>query len=235
MGYILGQDRLPSLFHLAHIFIDSFNYHPIINAQGGGGYKTHLIASFQHFIIGFAGGSVTGFLFGIIITQSNKSLDILNTLVEFFRVIPPLLIIPFIFLVVGNSTLSIVLAPFVYSIYSVFVYTVNAVRNIERDYILLAEQFNSSNWQVLSKVVIPAITPSLVGGLKVTASISIGVVVVAEYLGGPAGIGRVINFASSYTNIDLIIVGVIWAVLFTIIIEVLFSLYLNSRLNWIDR
>jgi NitT/TauT family transport system permease protein len=112
---------------------------------------------------------------------------------------------------------------------------VNAVRNIERDYILLAEQFNSSNWQVLSKVVIPAITPSLVGGLKVTASISIGVVVVAEYLGGPAGIGRVINFASSYTNIDLIIVGVIWAVLFTIIIEVLFSLYLNSRLNWIDR
>jgi NitT/TauT family transport system permease protein len=78
----------------------------------------------------------------------------------------------------------------------------------------------------------PAILPELLGAMRVTVVTSIGIAVVVEYLAMPAGVGRVMKFAASFSRIDLLMVGIIWAVIITLFVDAIISLLSRHFLRW---
>ena len=233
VSYSIGEDKLPHLWTLAGSVIHTFFSDDIIRSQGGGqGYSWHIAATGIHFLIAFAAGGVLGLLLAIVLSQFATTLFFLNTLVELLRVIPPLLFIPFCFLLTGFNPASAVLPSLLYTCYAIFIYSLQAIRNVDRQYILLSRQLGAGRWHTVLNVLVPGMLPGLSGGVKVTAGLALGIVIVAEYLQGPYGIGSVLKFSLSFTRIELIFVGIFWSVVMAVAADMLISLIFRRLTRW---
>ncbi|KAF5429629.1 ABC-type nitrate/sulfonate/bicarbonate transport system, permease component [Candidatus Methanophagaceae archaeon] len=236
-SFAIGKDKFPHVFQIFSAIVESFSGDPIIAAQGGGGsgYSIHIIATFKNFVLGFIIGASSGFIIGIVMFQFYFFLKLFEPVIEMIRVVPPLIMIPFVLLIFGVAEISQILIICIYSAYSICIYTLNSLRNIEHNYNSLAEIYGSNKIQKIIKVQIPAIMPELVGAVRVTSAITWGIIVVGEYMGSPTGIGRILKFSISYTRIDLILVGIFWVVLMSLLVDTLIVSIFHFGLKWTDR
>lgn len=237
LALLLGKDKLPRVEHIFVAFVESINDDPIIKAQGGDdGFLPHVIITAVIFATGFVTGSITGVSVAILIIKNKILRLILEPLLEIFRVIPPLILVPFVFLFSDPSNLKTSI--FITSLYTAFpicIYSLTGFENIKKNHLFLAYFLGATSWQRLRSVELPAIMPQLVGALRITAPITLGILVVTEYLGSPEGIGRVLKFAISYTNLDLIFVGIVWIVIIALITDRVILLSFNHILRWTER
>jgi NitT/TauT family transport system permease protein/taurine transport system permease protein len=160
---------------------------------------------------------------------------LLEPALEFFRALPPLLVIPFaILLCKSNGTLECFTVA-LYSAFSMAVYTLSFVKNIAPNYQHLSKLLGASAFRRIFDVQIPAIMPELLSAFRVTAPLSLGIAVVVEYLASPAGLGRVMKFAISYARGDLIMVSVIWVICIAVAVDFLINLSFSQILKWSER
>jgi ABC-type nitrate/sulfonate/bicarbonate transport system permease component len=217
--------------------ISSFLGDPIIAAQGGGehGYLPHIVATIVNFLSGFIPGATGGFLLALAMAQYPRMLFVIEPILEFIRALPPLLVIPFALLFFQSGDALIAVTVGAYSAFSVCVYTLNALRNIPSNYLWLSKLMSAGQAFSMLTVQIPAIVPELVGGIRVTTVLGLGIAVVVEYMAAPSGIGRVMKFAVSYARVDLIMVGVVWIVLIAFVFDSLAQLAFAFTLRWTKR
>ena len=236
LSFLLGQDRFPHILKIIDTFFNSFTFNAIIDAQGGGsnGIYPHIITTFINCNIGLFLGAILGLTVGIILFEFESIREYTSIMIEFLRVIPPLIIIPILLLLFGANLITQIITVATYVGYSMFIYTINALSNIKPTYINLSKLFNISKIKKVVKIDLPASVPELIGGLRVTAAIAFGVIVVTEYLGSPTGLGRVIKFAMSYTDITLIFVCIIWVIILAIIDDIIIIYTTKYFIKWTE-
>ncbi|MBA2592140.1 MAG: ABC transporter permease subunit [Pseudomonadota bacterium] len=171
----------------------------------------HVLSTLSHLLLGAGLGGLLGSWVALLAYQSMFLRMLVGSLLEGVRVIPPLIIIPFVLIVGGPTEVGQVIVAMVFAALSMFVYAINALENVPRQFRIIGQLLAASRWQIITTVEIPAIVPELLGGARITLALTLGIVVVAEYLGAPSGIGRVLKFAISFSNVELIVVGMMWA------------------------
>jgi sulfonate transport system permease protein len=112
----------------------------------------------------------------------------LNTL----RHIPSVAWLPLIVLWLGLGAPAkiLVLAKAVF--FPVFLNTLQAIRNVDKNYIELSQVLTLSRWKLVKKVILPAILPSTAVSLRYSAGLAWALVVIAEGLSGLEGLGFLI-------------------------------------------
>jgi len=227
----LGPSRLPGPLATAVLFVESAFSDPIILTQGGGafGFAPHVLSTLLHtsagLLIGVAGGSVVA----ISCSGNRIALTLADSIVELTRTIPPLIFVPFVALLFGSSSAVETVSVALYAGPATAIYTLNALRRIPPDLLALGRLLGAAGWRLTTSVQIPAVLPEVIGALRVIFSLGLGVAIVAEFLAAPSGIGRVMKFAISYARVDLIVVGVVWAVVCTVLFDLL-VLWVSKRL-----
>lgn len=73
----------------------------------------------------------------------------------------------------------------------------------------MAQTFNSSKFQILTKIVIPANISTFFNSLKVNIGLSLVGVITGEFLVSKAGLGYLIVYGGQVFQIDLVMTGVI--------------------------
>lgn len=207
---------------------------PIILSQGGGahGFLPHLAATVAHVLVGVLSGASVGVLAGFALAQWPMLRQYGEPLLEALRVIPPLILIPFVLVAVGPIELSQFLVVGIYAALSMLVHALNAMERIPDGYRVIARLHGASNWQTLRTLTMPACLPELLAGLRITVAVSLGIAVVAEYLGAPSGIGRVLKFSLSFARTDLMLVGIAWVVLVGWTFDLLVGKVVLRRIRW---
>lgn len=235
--YSLGTYRLPHLAALSFEIISSFKTSAIIEAQGGGseGFAPHIVSTFGMFLPSLLLGAFIGIVLALILQISLWSRYIGVALLEFFRVLPPLIFIPFFLLLVGASYLSVFLVGAIYASYMSCVYALGGIQHLKPTFASLSKLYGATRLQICSKVLLPGLLPEFVGGLRITSGLTLGVVVVAEYLGAPSGLGRTLKYAMSYNSVQLILVGVFWAILLGLVVDWLIVQSFKKLLIWSTR
>lgn len=233
----LGSERVPSIVHTLRMTIASFYKDPIIEAQGGGsdGFSPHVLATLSNFMLGFVSGSAGGITLAFGLFHSPRLLRQMDPLIEFFRVLPPLLVIPFAVIFFRSTDTLPAVTVGLYTMFTVTVYTLGALSNLPANYSILARFVGATKLRRIIDIQIPAIVPALFGAMRLAVVLGLGISVVAEYLVAPAGVGRVMKFAMSFSRIDLLFVGVVWVVLMAVILELLLGLLLGYTLKWTSR
>lgn len=231
---LLGEDVLPGVANVALVFVTHAAHDKIILSQGGGawGFLPHVAATTVHVMVGVGGGALVGLLVGWLLVQLPLVRYHAEPLLEALRVIPPLIVIPFVLVAVGPTELSQVLATGIYAALSMLVHMLNAIANIPDEYGTIARLHGASRWQVFRTMTLPACLPEMLAGLRITLAISLGIAVVAEYLGAPTGIGRVLKFSISFARTDLMLVGIIWVALLGLAFELLIDKVVLRRIRW---
>jgi NitT/TauT family transport system permease protein len=134
----------------------------------------------------------------------------LNPIVQILRPISPIAWIPIAILWFGVGNASPIYLIFIASVFPMVVQTTSGVHAIERRYLRAAENFGVSRSTMFRRVVIPAVLPQVLVGMRIGLGVAWLVVVAAEMIALHSGLGYLIIDARNAGNrYDLVVAGMI--------------------------
>jgi len=234
LSFLLGESNLRHIHDVFLVFFDSMFSDAKIKYQGGGnrGYSVHVFWTCINFFTGLFLGCVIGISIALFQFYNQNLRKFLEPITEMLRVVPPLILVPFILLISNASEYSNFIVVSIYVALTLYVYALNSFLNIDKNYLHQSQLFNCSLYNQIIKVTLPAALPELVGGLRVTIALGIGVLVVAEYIGSSWGIGKVISYMISFSDVNRIMVGVIWSIIIVSLFDFIIVYFLKKVAKW---
>lgn len=85
----------------------------------------------------------------------------------------------------------------------------NGFLGTDKEKIKMAQTFNCSKLQLLTKIVIPANISTFINSLKINIGLSLVGVITGEFLVSKAGLGYLIVYGGQVFQLDLVMTGVI--------------------------
>jgi NitT/TauT family transport system permease protein len=165
---------------------------------------------------------VFGIPMGIMLGRLQTFQSLINPLVQFLKPISPLAWIPLAMLWFGIGDKPAIFLIFLSSFFPLVVSTTVAVGNINPTYFQVAANFNFSRWEIITKLIVPAIVPEVVTALRLSVTIAWLVVVAAEMIAVKSGLGYLILDSRNALRMDyvmdgMIVIGLIGLLLDTIV------------------
>ena len=134
----------------------------------------------------------------------------LNPLFQMLRPISPIAWIPIAILWFGVGNLSPIFLIFISSVFPMVVQTTAGVHTIEKRYLRAAANFGVSRATLFRQVVIPAVLPQIIVGMRIGLGVAWLVVVAAEMIALRSGLGYlIIDSRNAGNRYDLVIAGMI--------------------------
>ncbi|MGH9885533.1 MAG: ABC transporter permease [bacterium] len=134
----------------------------------------------------------------------------LNPLFQMLRPISPIAWIPIAILWFGVGDASPIYLIFISSVFPMVVQTTEGVHTIEARYLRAAQNFGVSRYTLFSQVVIPAVLPQIIVGMRIGLGVAWLVVVAAEMIALHSGLGYlIIDSRNAGNRYDLVIAGMI--------------------------
>ena len=141
---------------------------------------------------------------------SAAPIDTLNPIFQILRPISPIAWIPIAILWFGVGNASPIYLIFISSVFPMIVQTTAGVHTIEKRYLRAAENFDVSRYTLFTQVVIPAVLPQIIVGMRIGLGVAWLVVVAAEMIALRSGLGYLIMDSRNAGNrYDLVIAGMI--------------------------
>jgi NitT/TauT family transport system permease protein len=170
----------------------------------------HIAASLLRVAAGFLLAVAIGVPLGLWMGWVPGAFATLNPLFQILRPISPIAWIPIAILWFGVGNASPIYLIFISSVFPMIVQTVAGVHTIERRYLRAAENFGVSRRTLFGKVVVPAVLPQVVVGMRVGLGVAWLVVVAAEMIALRSGLGYlIIDSRNAGNRYDLVIAGMI--------------------------
>jgi NitT/TauT family transport system permease protein len=155
----------------------------------------------------------------------------LNPLFQILRPISPIAWIPIAILWFGVGNASPVFLIFISSVFPMVVQAIVGVHTIERRYLRAAENFGVSRRALFTQVVIPAVLPQILVGMRIGLGVAWLVVVAAEMIALRSGLGFMIMDSRNAGNrYDLVVAGMIIIGLIGLMLDGLMRLLEGHRL-----
>jgi NitT/TauT family transport system permease protein len=134
----------------------------------------------------------------------------LNPLFQILRPISPIAWIPIAILWFGVGNASPIYLIFISSVFPMIVQTTVGVHTIEKRYLRAAENFGVTRARLFRQVVLPAVLPQIVVGMRIGLGVAWLVVVAAEMIALHSGLGyMIIDSRNAGNRYDLVIAGMI--------------------------
>jgi len=134
----------------------------------------------------------------------------LNPIFQMLRPISPIAWIPLAILWFGVGDVSPIFLIFISSVFPMIVQTTSGVHTIERRYLRAAANFGVSRAVLFRRVVIPAVLPEIIVGMRIGIGVAWLVVVAAEMIALRSGLGYLIMDSRNAGNrYDLVIASMI--------------------------
>ncbi|MFO1283376.1 MAG: ABC transporter permease [Burkholderiales bacterium] len=157
---------------------------------------------------------VVGIPIGIVVGQSKRFRDLSNSSFQFLRMISPLSWMPIAVYVFKQWDDSIVFLVAFASVWPVIYSTAAGLAKVDPAWFKVARNLGASRWQMLSRIVMPAISFDVFTGIRLALGVAWVVLVPAELLGVTSGLGYAIKDARetlSYSHLTAMVltIGVI--------------------------
>lgn len=184
---------LTAPFMVGNSVLADFAPGPALAAMGSllrdGGLLRHVWLSLQRVLAGLALALAFGIPLGLV-TGYVRALERATSLVfQFLRMVSPLSWVPIAVMVLGIGDRPVYFLVAMAAVWPILLNTQAGVLALERRWLLLARSVGASRWQALLHVVVPAVLPQMVTGLRLAVGLAWIVLVPAEMLGVTSGLG----------------------------------------------
>ena len=207
---------LPSIPAVWQAFVESNTIHPVAPGVpkmvvGEYGYYLwqHLLATLQRIGIGLIFAILVGIPLGLLMASFRWFNTATEPYINFLRSLPPLGYIGLLIVWFGIGNTSKIWLLFLAAFPPITIATIAGVRGIKEDQIHAAQTLGASGPQVVTNVMIPAIAPDLITGIRVAIGFAWTTVVAAELNNGIPGIGGLAYQSGTELQTPLTIVCII--------------------------
>jgi NitT/TauT family transport system permease protein len=181
---------------------------------GNGTLFSDAAASLRRVLIGFALGSVLAVPAGFALGWYPTVRTLFEPYLQFFRMVPPLAIIPLTIVLMGIGEPPKIFVIFLAAFLSAVVSTLQGVVSVDRTLINAARVLGARDFAVFTRVVVPASTPFILVGMRIGLGAAWATVVAAELIAAQQGLGYRMQQAQLYYDlptifVDLIVIGLI--------------------------
>ena len=170
----------------------------------------HIGASLFRVCIGFLLAVIIAVPLGLWMGWVRLAYITLNPIFQMLRPISPIAWIPITILWFGVGNASPIYLIFIASVFPMIVQTTVGVHTIEQRYLRAARNFGVSRTKFFRQVVIPAVLPQIIVGMRIGLGVAWLVVVAAEMIALRSGLGYLIMDSRNAGNrYDLVIAAMI--------------------------
>jgi len=163
----------------------------------------------------------------------SRSLErLLSPYVVASQSVPIVALAPLLVIWFGTGRLSKVLVCALTIFFPMLVNTMVGVRSVDRDLRDLMHSLRATRWQLLTRLEVPAALPVLLGGLKVSVTLSVIGAVVGEFVAADRGLGFLINVARGNFDTPLMFVALLTLVVIALALYLVVVLAEALLLRW---
>ncbi|MDY6836165.1 MAG: ABC transporter permease [Chloroflexota bacterium] len=168
-----------------------------------------LMSSVTRVIMGFVLGSMAGLLLGIGMGCREILYKSFHPIFSLLHPIPALGWAPILMIWIGiNEMLPIALIS-ICSFFPVLYNTITGIKGVDREVIKAAHLLGASERRVVATIILPLALPNIFTGLRVEAAMAWRVLLAAEMVAIPSGIGALMMRSESLLQMEVIIVCLI--------------------------
>jgi len=170
----------------------------------------HIGASLGRVASGFLLAVAVAIPMGLWMGRVEGAFRTLNPVFQILRPISPIAWIPIAILWFGVGNASPVFLIFIAAVFPMIVQTAAGVHTIEKRYLRAAENFGVSRAKLFRQVIVPAVLPEIIVGMRISLGVAWLVVVAAEMIALRSGLGYLIMDSRNAGNrYDLVVAAMI--------------------------
>ncbi len=184
--------------------------------------------------LGIGIGLATAFalIIGILIGFIPHIRAALSPYIAAISLIPPITILPILFIMVGLGETSKVMLVALGTAPVMTRATAQAVMDIPAELIIKAQTLGANTWQMMTRLVLPQVLPKLITAIRLGLVPGWIFLISAEAIASTSGLGYRIFLVRRFLAMDIILPYVIWITLLAYIIDRLLLLFSQRAFRW---
>jgi len=212
---------LPSPLRVMAVFTEDFHL-----------LMRHLLITLMEAMIGLSLAVITAFILAVIMDANRFLKQSFLPLLLITQTMPVIAIAPLLILWMGYGLAPKITLVFLTCFFPVTIGLLGAFASADNDALRLLQSMGAKKWQLYRYIKIPQSLPAFFSGLKIAASYSIIGAVIAEWLGGNAGLGvYMIRVRRTYSFDKMFAVIILVSVLSLLLIR-LVTLIEKKSMPW---
>jgi NitT/TauT family transport system permease protein len=189
-------------------------------------------ASLQRLALGLGISALAGLTLGLAIGLLPVAGAGFGTLVAVLSMIPPMAMLPILFIVFGLGELSKVVL-IIIGVTPMLIRDISLeVAGMPREQLIKAQTLGASTWQVAIRVVLPQIMPRLIKCLRLMIGPAFLFLISAEAIAADVGLGYRIYLVRRYLSMDVILPYVAWITLLAYLFDLALVLIGRRAFPW---
>jgi len=221
MSGLVPPYMLPGPLRVTAVFIEDF---PLL--------MRHLFYTLIEAMIGLSLAVTAAFVLAVIMDANRFIKQSVTPLLLLTQTMPVIAIAPLLILWMGYGLAPKITLVFLTCFFPVTIGLLGAFASADNDALRLLQSMGAKKWQLYRYIKIPQALPAFFSGLKIAASYSIIGAVIAEWLGGNAGLGvYMIRVRRTYSFDKMFAVIILISVLSLLLIK-LVTLMEKKAMPW---
>ena len=202
------------------------------NLVASGELWPHLWASLRRLLAGWILGSAAGIAIGLMIGLWRVGRGTLLPLVSALFPVPKIALLPLFMVWFGIDEGSKVMTILIGTFFPTVIATYAAVDDVDRNLIRMGQSFGLPPAAIVRKIVLPGAMPGIFAGFRISISIALTMLVVAEMVNANYGLGAYISSAGQLYQIGQLQAGITLLALLGIVLSWLLGICERWLLRW---
>jgi NitT/TauT family transport system permease protein len=172
----------------------------------------------QEFLVGYLVAVLLAVPFGLVTGWFRTLHDLFDPWLSGFNATPRLALLPLVLLWVGLGVASKMVIVFLGAFFPIAVNTFHGVRTVDANLMEVSSSFGASTWKRLTTVVLPAVLPFSLVGMRIGVGRAVSGVIVAEFFTAFSGLGYLIvtnanSFQTDRTFVPILVIAALGVIL----------------------
>ncbi len=196
-------------FHVAPVLLPSPRAIAIVMVNTFPDLLANTLYSLRTLLAGFALSLLVALPLAMLIASSRLLASALYPLLVVVQSIPKVALAPILIVYLGTSEAPRIIITFLVAFFPLVIASATGLLATPEALIRLSRSLRASPWQEMFLVRLPCAVPHIFSGLKVSATLSVIGVVVAEFVAADHGLGYLLVSATAFFNTELAYAAVI--------------------------
>lgn len=194
-----------------------------------------ILMSTQRVALGVSFGIALAVPVGFVLGWYRDVRRFLDPLLNFFRALPPIALIPLVIVYFGIGEPAKVVILFYASFFAGVIVMYEGIAQISPIYVRVARTLGASDGEIFRRVIVPLTVPHMLTALRVALGVAWATLVASELIAAQQGLGALIQNASSFFQLDIIYVGIICIGLIALAMDLVIRAITRRLVAWQER
>jgi NitT/TauT family transport system permease protein len=201
----------------------------------GGRLPIDIWMSTQRVFLGVLLGTLLAVPVGFMLGWYREVRAFVDPLINFFRALPPIALIPLVIVYFGIGEPAKVIILFYAAFFAGVIVMYEGIAQISPIFVRVARTLGATDGEIFRKVIVPLTVPHILTALRVALGVAWATLVASELIAAQQGLGALIQNAGSFFQLDIIYVGIICIGTIALTMDLLLRLATRRLVAWQDR